>query len=169
MKEQFRDTDVAKKIGHLQFGLFSAEQMRQQAHIHVVSKALYSQDNSRKPVPYGVLDHRMGTSQKDANCEMCGKTLADCIGHYGYIDLELPVFHVGYFKSTITILQNICKTCSRVLLSPVDRQVFLDLLKRPALSAQARKAIAKKINEKCRKVSSCHHCSASNGQTPLLL
>ena len=45
--------------GHLQFGLFSAEQMRQQAHIHVVSKALYSQDNSRKPVPYGVLDHRM--------------------------------------------------------------------------------------------------------------
>ena len=45
--------------GHLQFGLFSAEQMRQQAHIHVVSKALYAQDNSRKPVPYGVLDHRM--------------------------------------------------------------------------------------------------------------
>ena len=45
--------------GHLQFGLFSAEQMRQQAHIHVVSKALYTQDNTRKPVPYGVLDHRM--------------------------------------------------------------------------------------------------------------
>jgi DNA-directed RNA polymerase III subunit RPC1 len=163
MKEQFRDTDVAKKIGHLQFGLFSAEQMRQQAHIHVVSKALYTQDNSRKPVPYGVLDHRMGTSQKDASCEMCGKALADCIGHYGYVDLELPVFHVGYFKSIVTILQNICKTCSWVLLSPGDRQAFLDLLKRPTLSATARKAIAKKINEKCRKLSSCPHCSAANG------
>ena len=45
--------------GHLKFGLFSSEQMHQQAHIHVVSKALYSQDNSRKPVPYGVLDRRM--------------------------------------------------------------------------------------------------------------
>lgn len=33
--------------------------MRQQAHIHVVSKALYSQDTARKPIPYGVLDHRM--------------------------------------------------------------------------------------------------------------
>lgn len=50
-----------------------------------------------------------GTSQKDANCDMCGKALAECIGHYGYIDLELPVFHVGYFKSIITILQNTCK------------------------------------------------------------
>ena len=50
-----------------------------------------------------------GTSQKDSSCETCGKQLADCIGHYGYIDLELPVFHVGYFRSTIMILQNICK------------------------------------------------------------
>ena len=50
-----------------------------------------------------------GTSQKDANCDMCGKSLADCIGHYGYIDLELPVFHVGYFRNIIVILQNICK------------------------------------------------------------
>ena len=50
-----------------------------------------------------------GTSQKDSSCDTCGKALADCIGHYGYIDLELPVFHVGYFRSTIVILQNICK------------------------------------------------------------
>ena len=50
-----------------------------------------------------------GISQKDAKCETCGKALADCIGHYGYIDLELPVFHVGYFRSTIAILQNTCK------------------------------------------------------------
>ena len=50
-----------------------------------------------------------GTSQKDANCDMCGKSLAECIGHYGYIDLELPVFHVGYFRSIVVILQNICK------------------------------------------------------------
>lgn len=50
-----------------------------------------------------------GISQKDASCETCGKALADCIGHYGYIDLELPVFHVGYFRNIIIILQNICK------------------------------------------------------------
>lgn len=37
----------------------SADQMKQAAHIHVVSKNLYSQDGRRKPIPYGVLDHRM--------------------------------------------------------------------------------------------------------------
>ena len=41
------------------FGIMTAEQMRQQAHLQVVSKNLYNQDGLHKPVPYGVLDHRM--------------------------------------------------------------------------------------------------------------
>ena len=60
----------------------------------------------------------MGTSQKGKNCHTCGEELADCIGHFGYIDLELPVFHVGYFRSIINVLQCICKTCGRSLLKP---------------------------------------------------
>ena len=56
------------------------------------------QDAGRTPVTYGVLDHRMGTSQKDQKCTTCGEGLSDCIGHFGYITLELPVFHVGYFR-----------------------------------------------------------------------
>ncbi len=51
----------------------------------------------------GVLDHRMGTSQKDQNCQTCGKGLSDCPGHFGYINLELPVFHVGYFRAIIQV------------------------------------------------------------------
>ncbi len=44
---------------HICFGMKSAEQMRQQAHIQVVSKNLYSQDTKHTPLSYGVLDHRM--------------------------------------------------------------------------------------------------------------
>lgn len=53
-----------------------------------------------------------GTSQKDAPCTTCAKSLTDCVGHYGYLDLARPVFHVGYFKNTVHILQNICKVRS---------------------------------------------------------
>ncbi len=43
----------------------------------------------------------------------------------GYIRLELPVFHIGYFKNTVQILQCICKSCSRVLLPEEERKVWL--------------------------------------------
>lgn len=46
-----------------------------------------------------------GTSEKDRPCLTCGKILADCLGHYGYLDLELPCFHIGYFKAIIGVLQ----------------------------------------------------------------
>ncbi|KAG5855741.1 DNA-directed RNA polymerase III subunit RPC1 [Anguilla anguilla] len=163
VKEQFRETDVAKKISHICFGMKSAEQMRQQAHIQVVSKNLYSQDTSHTPLPYGVLDHRMGTSEKDRPCETCGKNLADCLGHYGYLDLEMPCFHVGYFKAIIGILQMICKTCSHVMLTKEEKQQFLDVLKRPNLAYLQKRGLKKKISEKCRKKTVCLNCSSFNG------
>lgn len=61
-----------------------------------------------------------GTSEKDNNCETCGKGLADCVGHYGYIDLELPCFHIGYFRATIMVLQSICKVM-------VNHSVFMHM------------------------------------------
>ncbi|KAJ8318173.1 hypothetical protein KUTeg_003264 [Tegillarca granosa] len=162
VKEHFRESDVAKKISNVTFGLLNAHQMEQLSHLQVVSKNLYTQDGCRKPVQYGVLDHKMGTSEKDNSCETCGKGLADCIGHYGYIDLELPCFHIGYFRTIITILQMICKNCSCVLLRPEDRKIFLDSVKKPLTYLQ-RKVLKKKIYEKCRKVSHCPECSMYNG------
>ena len=43
----------------------------------------------------------------------------------GYIRLELPVFHIGYFRNTIQILQCICKECSRLLLPDEERKQWL--------------------------------------------
>jgi DNA-directed RNA polymerase III subunit RPC1 len=38
-----------------------------------------------------------------AICDTCNLKLADCAGHFGYITLELPVFHIGYFKNTLNV------------------------------------------------------------------
>lgn len=68
----------------------------------------------RMPHPNGVLDRRLGVSAKlmpgppgrglvPATCETCGHRLQDCAGHFGYVKLELPVFHIGYFKNTLQV------------------------------------------------------------------
>jgi hypothetical protein len=51
----------------IQFAPFSSLQMQKEAHIHVVSKNLYSQDAARTPAAFGVLDPklvRLNFSQK---------------------------------------------------------------------------------------------------------
>lgn len=121
------------------------------------------QDSSRTPKEYGVLDLRMGTSQKDQNCQTCGEGLADCIGHFGYIDLELPVFHVGYFRSIITVLQCICKSCCRILLKPDMAAIYRERTQNKNIPYLAKKALRKKVVELCKKVSKCHFCGEING------
>ncbi|XP_030835383.1 DNA-directed RNA polymerase III subunit RPC1 isoform X1 [Strongylocentrotus purpuratus] len=162
VKEQFRETDVARKISHVCFGLMSPEQMRQQATIHVVSNKLYQPD-TRNPIPYGVLDHHMGTSEKENPCQTCKKNLSDCVGHYGFVDLELPVFHIGFFKLVMNILQAICKTCGHILLDDVNHQNFVDALRRPNLSYLQKRGLRKKIHEKSRKNQICFQCNSYNG------
>ncbi|XP_071829023.1 DNA-directed RNA polymerase III subunit RPC1-like [Apostichopus japonicus] len=162
VKDQFRETDLARTISHVCFGLMTSDEMRQQAHIHVVHKNLYQPD-TRQPISYGVLDHHMGTSEKGNPCLTCQKPLPECVGHYGFIDLALPVFHIGYFRSIINILQCICKTCGRVQLTTNEAKVFLYSLKRPSLSYLQKKGLRKKIHEKCKKSQVCHYCGAYNG------
>lgn len=43
----------------MRFTLLSSSDMQRLSHVHVVNKALYLQDNSREPAPFGVLDRRM--------------------------------------------------------------------------------------------------------------
>jgi DNA-directed RNA polymerase III subunit RPC1 len=48
----------------------------------------------------------------------------------GYIELRMPVFHIGFFKQTLSVLSCICKTCSRVLLSESESARFYKAFRR---------------------------------------
>ena len=88
---------------------------------------------------------RLGAGSKKVDCSTCGLPLADCIGHYGYIQLQLPVFHIGYFKTITQILQCICKSCSAVLLPLSEKNKYLTMFKRLNMNRITQKALMKKV------------------------
>ncbi|KAJ9504558.1 hypothetical protein QJQ45_020175, partial [Haematococcus lacustris] len=90
------------------------------------------------PTPPSAPFPPQGISNKTAACETCGQKLQDCAGHFGYIQLELPVFHIGYFKNTIQLLQCICKTCSHVLLPLKEKQQWLRRFRNPRVERSQR-------------------------------
>jgi len=101
-------------------------------------------------------------------CKTCGHELSQCAGHFGYLKLALPVFHIGYFKATLDILHNICKTCSRVLLDDGDLQRFTARMRDPMVGALFKVKLRKVITDKCRKQRTCPHCMATNGRVKIL-
>ncbi|THH21268.1 hypothetical protein EW146_g237 [Bondarzewia mesenterica] len=150
-----------KIIKGLQFGTLTAQDVVKTSEFQVTHRDLYTAVD-RVPVKDGVLDRRLGTTDKGAYCETCGMNAVDCIGHFAYIKLVVPVFHVGFFRHIIQILQCICKTCARVLLEEPYRRSYLKRFRRTLENVQ-RQSLIKAVNAISRKAVYCPYCSATNG------
>ena len=161
-KRVFKGDLAPKRISHLQFGILSPDEMQRLAEFQVSSRELFSMP-SRKPAHGGCLDPRLGISDKVSSCATCKLKLVDCAGHFGYIKLALPVFHIGFFRHTLNLLQCICKSCSRVLLVESERQKYLSIMRNPKTDALAKAALFKKVSTACKKVRLCPYCSKFNG------
>lgn len=145
----------------------SIQDVVSQGVLEVSQRLLYdieNPNNSRNPLAHGALDPRLGISSKTGKCATCNLPLQNCVGHFGHVRLSLPAFHIGYLRFTMTILQNICKQCGKVLLTEQERRDFLKELRRPGIDNLRRTMICKKINEQCRKCKECPYCGAINGQ-----
>ena len=164
-KTPFVPASTPKKIRSVRFSLMSAAEIGRAGTFHVFERNLY-QMPQRTPMPNGILDARMGTTDKrGAECATCRGSMVDCAGHFGYIKLELPVFHIGYFKNIINVLQCVCKGCSRILLSEEDQAMFLRRYRNPKIEMNQRRALHKKLSDKCKRCRICPHCGDYNGVT----
>ncbi|EFA78358.1 RNA polymerase III [Heterostelium album PN500] len=161
-KELIKVDDGPKKIGHIQFGILSPDDMISLSHVEIINRELFDQSN-RGPMQYGCLDNRLGTSDKSIICKTCGLSIVDCVGHFGYIKLQLPVFHIGYFKNITNILQMICKGCSAILLDDEKKTTFLRKIRNRKLDVLQRRALLKKIYLECRKKKFCPRCNMVQG------
>ncbi|KAL4900800.1 hypothetical protein BDW74DRAFT_161090 [Aspergillus multicolor] len=154
---------VPKVIKELKFGVLSNDDIVSQGVVEVSDRKFFNLENDRSIVSNGPLDARMGISNKTSTCQTCGGALQVCNGHFGHVRLVLPAFHVGYFKRVISILQEICKECSHILLPEAERRAFLREMRRPRLDNLRRTQIAKRVNDRCRKTRTCENCGAVNG------
>ena len=153
-----------RRIKSIRFDIFDDLEITKVSEFQVVERNLYTQPGvGRKPVENGVLDPRLGISGRSMDCATCHGKLTECSGHFGYIKLELPVFHIGYFKHVMAILQCICKNCSKVLQSDSEREFFIDKFKNPNLDVNRRVAVFKKLVETCKRVRVCPFCKERNG------
>jgi DNA-directed RNA polymerase III subunit RPC1 len=158
------DTQVlSRSLEAIQFRIPSVDDIRRASVIEMNRKQLYTPEHDI--VPHGALDKHLGVSDKNERCATCGLSLADCAGHFGHIELVLPVFHVGYLSFLLQVLQCICKRCSGLL---ADAQ-FVEHLRHQQREHRARntpgylQSLLKRHLEWAKRSSICRHCGAPNG------
>jgi DNA-directed RNA polymerase III subunit RPC1 len=151
------------RIGALDFGVMPADEIERQAELEISDRNLYNLDAQRNPTENGPLDRHLGTGNKTAICGTCGEYARACSGHWGFVRLEAPCFHIGFLAFTIDILNQVCKTCCRILLPEDIRRTYLRAIRRTNMDSFQKKHMIKRISTECKKTRKCPHCEASNG------
>jgi DNA-directed RNA polymerase III subunit RPC1 len=156
------DHTVPKKIAGIQFGMLPGVDMRTLSEVEIVNRSMYKM-NTRIPESYGPLDPKLGVSVKKLDCSTCGQKVDDCPGHFGFVSLQLPVFHIGYIKQIHLVLKLVCKSCCRVALPDSAREKFLKDAKRARKDPQKIKHFVKEISKAVAQNLNCPHCGELNG------
>ena len=152
------------KLTEIQFGVFSPSDIAKLSIIECNNNKMYI-ENSKIPYDYSSVDPRLGINQKGIKCPTCNNKMDQCPGHFGYIRLNFPIFHIGFFKKIIDILRCICKNCSRILI-PEEKKSNLRITasKFKTISSFKKTKFLKEISDICQKVKICPYCGALNGK-----
>ena len=118
-----------KRVKSIQFGLLSPEEIEKMAVCEISNPRSF--DDNGIPTEGGINDLRMGTTDKKLRCSTCKCNSVDCPGHFGYIKLAKPVFHVGFIGECLKLLQCICYNCGKLLIDDYEKYEEIKKIKNP--------------------------------------
>ena len=86
-----------RSIQEIQFGLLSPEEIKNMSVAHIQYPETMD-ESGRRPRDMGLADPRLGSIDRAVKCGTCDENMSECPGHFGHIELAVPVFHVGMLK-----------------------------------------------------------------------
>ena len=106
---------IHKVVDGVYFGLFSPQDIRKLSVVEIQTPDTYDEDGA--PITAGLMDGRLGTLEPRQRCKTCGNTAIRCPGHFGHIELAVPIVHIEFTKIIHDLLRTTCRGCGRIMLA----------------------------------------------------
>jgi len=154
--------EVSNSIKELKFALLSPEEIRRMSAVKVITPDTYDDDGY--PIEKGLMDPAMGVIEPGLKCKTCGGKVDQCPGHFGHIELAMPVVHIGFIKEIYSILSSTCANCGRIKLTDEKIKEYFERIKevQNGLSEIEYDDIVAEAESDASEVVICPHCHFEN-------
>lgn len=159
---------VSKRIGSIKFSILSPEEIRKMSATKVITADTYDDDGF--PIDMGLMDPHLGVIEPGLRCKTCGNKVDECPGHFGHIDLAMPVIHVGLVKEIKKLLQSTCKSCGHLLMTQeeaAEKTKQMEMVEELGGDAIDYRILAKDLAKDASKNAVCPHCGEILGKITL--
>ncbi|MCK5592490.1 DNA-directed RNA polymerase subunit A'/A'', partial [Candidatus Bathyarchaeota archaeon] len=146
-------------VDELYFGIISPQEIRRFSVAEIQTADTYDEDGAS--ITLGLMDGRLGTLEPRQRCRTCGNTAIRCPGHFGHIELAVPIVHIVFTKIIYNLLRATCRNCGRVLFS-TDRiaEIMTRIERVRELTGTVSSSLYKNTLREA-KGKECPHCGAS--------
>ena len=150
---------IHKIVDEISFGLISPQDLRKQSVVEIQTPDTYDEDGA--PITAGLMDGRLGTLEPRQRCKTCGNTAIRCPGHFGHIELAVPIVHIEFTKIIHDLLKATCRSCGRILLTDEKSKKVRERISRyKVLLGTIPDAVYKGIMQEI-KAKQCPHCASN--------
>ncbi|MFC1803202.1 DNA-directed RNA polymerase subunit A' [Thermoproteota archaeon] len=115
---------MSKVIDAIKFGLLPPDAIRRLSVVETGTSDTYDEDGA--PIAGGLMDQRLGTLEPRQRCRTCGNISINCPGHFGHIELAVPVVHVEFAKPIYKVLSTTCRGCGSILLDDDTKEKLVE-------------------------------------------
>jgi len=111
----YKRVDIVHDIQRINFSIFSSDEVKRMSVARIEVSALKGEGS--------VYDSRLGVIQNHSLCVTCGLDNHECPGHFGHIELFVPILHPLFFQEIVAFLNVFCDSCYSLLMTPEQVQL----------------------------------------------
>ncbi|XP_041931278.1 DNA-directed RNA polymerase I subunit RPA1 [Alosa sapidissima] len=98
-----------RRLEGMSFGLYSSDEIRKLSVKTITNPQIL--DNVGNPACNGLYDLSLGPSDNKEVCSTCMQDYNNCPGHFGHVELPLPVFNPLFFDKLYLLIRGSCLVC----------------------------------------------------------
>ncbi|XP_074598393.1 RNA polymerase I subunit RpI1 [Brevipalpus obovatus] len=105
-------------LSSVSFKIYSAKELLDLSVVEISNPETF--DKAGSPNKNGLHDLRLGPSKRNERCETCkfDSFRDECPGHFGHINLPLPIFNPFLIRQAYQLLSICCFKCHKLVLHP---------------------------------------------------
>ena len=125
MNSLSENSKINYEIDNIKFDFYTSEEIKRISMKQLTETMVYKDIGMANPG--GLSDPSMGVGAFDkiATCVKCGQNSDNCTGHFGHIELNIPVYNPFLLNQMLKLLNAKCFNCHKLKLSLKDTAYLL--------------------------------------------
>ena len=115
-----KDPTISYHLSTIKFGFYTPEEISRISIKPITHSKVY--DDLNYPVRGSLADPSLGVGafDRDSNCEICNQNSENCTGHFGHIELQVPLYNPFELNNILKLLNAKCFNCDKLKMNKKD-------------------------------------------------